>query len=450
MQRLEYPLESIWAKALIIGGLTLLMLWPLARVGSLVSERQELQHQAYGVISAGFGGSQTIGGPIISVDTQDLVVDSSAKNTAEVWRAGAPARLLSDKLHVESDVAVEVRRKGIYSIPVYVSRFVVTGQFTPESIARVLASSVDMRVVPTHAAIQLPLPGVKYLRGLTLFSVNGQPLHVTNEEIGGFAALSAPIDLESLDRGTPLNFRLEFELAGSDSLHFLPLASDTTVTARIAWPHPDFDGAFLPISHENSARGYSADWHILELNRAIPQVWRGATVTNSALLATSFGVRMFQPSDIYTQNYRAMRYGILFIAITFACFFACEHVVRGMRLHPMQYLLVGLALATFYLLLLALSEHVGFAIAYTIGAAGLVALITTYIAGATSNRRAAGWIGAALATAYAVLYVILLSEDYALLFGALLVFAVLAALMLATRRLDWAAVGRQDSRSDNA
>ena len=448
MQRLVHPFESIWVKALIIGGLTLLMLWPLARVGSLVSERQDLQHQAYDVISAGFGGPQTIGGPIITVDTQDLILDPSAKNTSEVWRAGPPMHLLSDTLRIETDVAVEVRSKGIYSVPVYVSKFVITGQFTPDSIARVLASNVDMRVLPSHAAIQLPLPGVKYLRGLTLFSVNGQPLHVTNEEISGFAALSAPIDLESLDRKTPLNFRLEFELAGSDSLHFLPLASDTAVSARIAWPHPDFDGAFLPISHESSARGYSANWHILDLNRALPQMWRGATVSNSALLATSFGVRMFQPSDIYTQNYRAMRYGILFIAITFACFFACEHVVRGLRLHPMQYLLVGLALATFYLLLLALSEHVGFAIAYTIAAAALVALITTYISGATSNHRAAGWIGAALATSYAALFVILLSEDYALLFGSLLLFAILAALMLATRRLNWAAVGRRDSPSD--
>jgi inner membrane protein len=450
MQNLEHPLESIWAKALIIGALALLMLWPIARVGSLVSERQELQHQAYGVISAGFGGSQTIGGPIISVDTQELVVDPSGNNPIEVWRPGAPIHLLSDKLRIESDIAVEARRKGIYSVPVYVSRFVVTGQFTPDSIARVLAPNTDMRASPSPAVIQLPLPGVRYLRGLTLFAVNGQPLHVTSGEIAGFAALSAVIDLQSLDRTIPLTFRIEFELAGSDSLHFLPLASDTTVTARIAWPHPDFDGAFLPISHESSASGYSANWHVLELNRAIPQTWRGATVPNSALLATSFGVGMFQPSDIYTQNYRAMRYGILFIAITFACFFACEHVIRGLRLHPMQYLLIGLALATFYLLLLALSEHVGFAIAYTIAAAALVALITTYVAGSTSNRRAAGWIGAALATAYAVLYIILLSEDYALLFGSLLVFAVLAALMLATRRLDWATVGRQDSRSDGS
>jgi inner membrane protein len=217
------------------------------------------------------------------------------------------------------------------------------------------------------------------------------------------------------------------------------------VSSRIAWPHPDFDGAFLPISHDSSAKGYSAEWHVLELNRALPQMWRGATVSKSALLATSFGVRMFQPSDIYTQNYRAMRYGILFIAITFACLFACEHVVRGLRLHPMQYLLVGLALATFYLLLLALSEHIGFALSYGVAAAALVALITTYIAGATNNRLAAFGIGAALASTYGILYVILLSDDDALLFGSLLLFAILAALMLATRRLDWSKVGRENA-----
>ncbi len=181
---------------------------------------------------------------------------------------------------------------------------------------------------------------------------------------------------------------------------------------------------------------------MLELNRAFPQVWRGASVTDSALLATAFGVRLFQPSNIYTQNYRAVRYGILFVAITFACFFAWEHLVHGLRLHPMQYLLVGLALATFYLLLLALSEHIGFAFSYSVAATALVALITAYIAGATDNRIAAFGIGAALTITYGILYVILLSEDYALLFGSLLLFVVLAALMVATRRLDWSKVGR--------
>ncbi len=433
----------------MIAALTLLMLWPLVRVEGLVTERQALQHQAYDTIAAGFGGPQLIGAPILSVDTQErsVIVDSSTKSSTEVWAAGAPRHLLPENVRIGSEVTVEVRTKAIYSVPVYVSKIVMTGEFDPRAITDLLAPSADARSLPSHAVIQLPLSGVKYLRSLTHFEVDGQTLRAASGEIAELTALSAPINLESVDRTAPLPFRLEFELAGSDSLHFLPLGASTTVSAQIAWPHPDFDGAFLPISHVFTAKGYSANWNVLEINRAIPQMWRGTRVSNSALLATAFGIRLLQPSDIYSQNYRAVRYGILFIAITFACFFAWEHLVRGLRLHPMQYLLVGLALATFYLLLVALSEHVGFAVSYAIAAAALVALITTYIAGATTNRKSAVGIGTALAASYGALYVILLSEDYALLYGSLLIFVILATLMLATRKLKWGNVGREGSEN---
>jgi inner membrane protein len=436
---------SVAFKAVIVAILTLFMLWPLARVESLVNERQALEHQAYDTIAAGFGGSQVLGAPIISVDTQErtVVVDPTSKSSTDAWNAGAPLHLLADDVQVSNEVAVSVRGKGIYSVPVYVSKVVFTGVFKSETMTRLLLSNADTRVLAERAVFQLPLSGVKYLRSLTRFEVDGEALHAASSEVAGFSSLSSPIDLKSRDRSRPLTFRLEFEIAGSESLHFLPLGSHTAVTARVLWPHPDFDGAFLPVSHEFQANAYSAKWDVLELNRAIPQVWRGESVTNSALLATAFGIRLFQPSNIYTQNYRAVRYGILFVAITFACFFAWEHLVRGMRLHPMQYLLVGVSLATFYLLLLALSEHLGFAVSYAIAAAALVALISTYIAGATGNRRAALGVGAALAACYGALYVILLSEDFALLFGSLLLFAILAGLMLATRRLDWSKVGRE-------
>ena len=435
--------ESVSIKAAIIAALTLLMLWPLARVQSLVNERQALQTQAYDVIAAGFGGAQVLGAPIISVDTQErtVVVDTFTKSSNEAWTGGAPLHLLPDDVQIATQTTVEVRSKGIYSVPVYVSKVVMTGEFKTEAIAALLTSGADTQALPAQAVFQLPVSGVKYLRSLTRFEVDGQPLHAASGEIAGFAALSAPIDLKSRSGSKPLAFRVEFEVAGSDSLHFLPLGSHTAVTADVAWPHPDFDGAFLPVSHELKADGYTAKWDVLELNRAIPRVFRGTAVGNPALMATAFGVRLFQPSTVYTQNYRAARYGILFIAITFACFFAWEHLVRGLRLHPMQYLLVGLSLATFYLLLLALSEHIGFAASYAVAAAALVSLITTYIAGATRERRPAFAIGAALAATYAALYVILLSEDYALLFGSLLLFAVLAVLMFATRRLDWSRVG---------
>jgi inner membrane protein len=441
---------SVTIKSLVITALTVLMFWPLERVQSLVSERQARQHQAYDVIAAGFGGSQILGAPILSVDTQDRsVVEGALTGKGTVtWAPGASIHVLPDDVRITTDVAVEVRSKGIYSVPVYISKVVITGAFKPDAIAGFFAASnEDTRLLAATAAVQIPVSGVKYLRTLTRFEVAGRALRATSGQVAGLAALSAPIDLYSIDRSVPLSFRLEFDVAGSDSLHFLPLGSNTTVTARVAWPHPDFDGAFLPISHTLSAEGFSANWQILELNRAVPQTWRGTAVSNAALLDTAFGVRLFQPSDIYTQNYRAVRYGILFIAITFVCFFTWEHLARGLRLHPLQYLLVGLALATFYLLLLALSEHLGFGLSYALAAAALVALITKYIAGATTNRRAAMGIGAALTAFYGVLYVILLSEDDALLFGSLLLFAILAALMLATRRLDWAKIGREDSTS---
>jgi inner membrane protein len=446
-ETLENRFASVSVKAVVIAALTVLMLWPLSRVESLVNERQTLQAQAYSVIAAGFGGSQILGAPIITVDTQDrtVVVNPATKGTTETWSEGAPRHLLPDDVQIANEVSVEVRSKGIYSVPVYISKVVITGVFKPEAMAALLISNADVQVLPTRAVFQLPLSGVKYLRALTRFEVDAQSVRATSGEVAGFAALSTPIDLKSRGQSNPLAFRLEFEIAGSESLQFLPLGSHTTVTARVAWPHPDFDGAFFPISREIRPEDYSAKWEVLELNRAYPQLWRGTSVTDTALLASAFGVRLFQPSNIYTQNYRAVRYGILFVAITFACFFAWEHLVRGLRLHPMQYLLVGLALATFYLLLLALSEHIGFACSYGVAAAALVALITTYIAGATSNRLAAFAIGAALAGIYGILYVILLSEDYALLFGSLLLFVILAALMVATRRIDWSKVGREQA-----
>jgi inner membrane protein len=442
MSGFEQAIQSVSVKAMMIAVLTFLMLWPLFRVESLVTERQQREQQAYETIAAGFGGMQTLGAPILSVDTEErsVVVEPETKTRSEVWISAKPLHLAPSNVHITNDVAVESRSKGIYSIPVFVSKIVITGEFNREALTRLFATNPDTRLLPASAMLQLPVSGIKYLRALTRFELAGQALHATSGEIAGFAALSAPLDLRDFDRAAAVPFRLEFELAGSNSLQFLPQAADTTVSAKVGWPHPDFDGAFLPISHEFTNQGYSANWHVLDLNRALPGLWRGNGPANASLTASAFGVRLLQPSDVYTQNYRAVRYGILFIAITFACFFAWEHLMRGLRLHPMQYLLVGLALATFYLLLLALSEHWGFGISYAAAAAALVMLTTVYIAGATRIRHAAWGIGAALAASYAALYVILLSEDYALLFGSLLLFTILATLMLATRRVDWSTI----------
>jgi inner membrane protein len=203
MQSLESRFESVSFKAAVIAGLTLLMLWPLVRVENLVTERQVQQHQAYDVIAAGFGGSQIVGAPILTVSAleRSVVTDTHTMVGTETWTP-KEIHLLPDDVQITSAATVEIRSKGIYSVPVYVAKVVITGQFKPESIARLLSSSADTRVLPAHTVIQLPLSDVKFLRTLTRFDVGGQSLHAASGQITGFSALSAAIDLVNIDRAT--------------------------------------------------------------------------------------------------------------------------------------------------------------------------------------------------------------------------------------------------------
>jgi inner membrane protein len=175
---------------------------------------------------------------------------------------------------------------------------------------------------------------------------------------------------------------------------------------------------------------------VLELNRSYPSLWSDGEVNEEAMLESVIGVGLYQAVDVYQRGERAVKYALLFIALTFLTFFAWEQVSRA-RMHPLQYLLVGLALSTFYLLLIALSEHLQFLLAYLIAATALVSLIAIYIAGALSSAKRGAVAGSAMTIVYGLLYALVLSEDYALLLGAIILFAALAAVMLATRRIDW-------------
>ena len=224
-----------------------------------------------------------------------------------------------------------------------------------------------------------------------------------------------------------------------------PLARKAQIDLVSGWPHPKFEGSPAPLQPQINDDGFKARWSVLEINRNFGQSWmdtdvRAGEPAAAALLSNGVGVTFYEPVDIYQRNYRAVHYAILLIAITFLTFLLWEQLA-GIAIHGVQYLMVGLALAMFYLLLLALSEHVAFDLAYAISAGSLVALITTYLTGVLKRWRLSVGAGAGLATLYALLYWILRSEDYSLLMGALLLFGVLAVLMVATRRVDWTAVG---------
>jgi inner membrane protein len=284
--------------------------------------------------------------------------------------------------------------------------------------------------------IRLPLSELRSLREVQTAQFAAAPLRLGPAVGGAYRGVEAPIPLNASGprEGAPFDFSIV--VAGSREFSMLPLGGTTRVELTSDWPHPSFQGAFLPAERTIAAEGFTATWQVLELNRAFGQGWMDGQVDAAALNGVSFGVALHHSVDIYQRGERAIKYALLFIALTFLTFFAWEQVA-DIRLHPLQYLLVGLALSIFYLLLIALSEHIDFALAYLVAAVALVMLLGVYISGALGSARRGLAMGGAMTAVYALLYVLVLSEDYALLLGATTLFIALAAVMLVTRRVDW-------------
>jgi inner membrane protein len=251
------------------------------------------------------------------------------------------------------------------------------------------------------------------------------------------------MDLGELSSGTArsISFSFPLKLTGTSSFGIAPTAENNTVQLESNWQHPSFRGRFLPRTRQVERDGFTAQWEVSQLARNLENALdpRGNEV---------LGVNFMDPINIYLQSERALKYGSLFIVLTFAAFFLCEITLRR-PVHIMQYLLVGLALTIFFLLLVALSEHLPFLLAYLASAVACISLITFYLAGMFVSRRMAFSFGAYLAGLYAMIYAILQLEDIALLMGSLLLFVMLAAMMLCTRRLDWYALTQNDKRFRN-
>ncbi|HNM76460.1 MAG TPA: cell envelope integrity protein CreD, partial [Accumulibacter sp.] len=237
------------------------------------------------------------------------------------------------------------------------------------------------------------------------------------------------------------------KLMGLEHLNIAPAGESTTVALTSDWPHPSFQGRFLPTMRQVNEQGFTARWEVSHLARNFERIVQGGA--EHAAHGETLGVSYLDPVNIYLKSERAVKYGVLFVVLTFAAFFLTE-TLRRLAIHPLQYLLVGLALATFFLLLIGLSEHIDFALAYASAAVASTLLITVYLASALRERRRGIAFGTGIALLYAVLYGVLLSEDNALLMGALLIFAALAATMLATRHIDWYRVGNGDEPAASA
>lgn len=429
-------MHSFTLKVLGIAALALIMLIPLVQVLGLVRERSGLRDQAIAQIASRWGEAQTVGGPLLVLSRQ------LRWKTEQGWSERRSTHLrLPAELDFDAGLAVESRAYGIYSTPVYTASVKLKALFAREDLA-------ELRSLATEASgkleLRLPLSDMRGLREVRAISINGQPVHLQpGVQTLGYSTAVVSLDAAQLD--APLSVQVDMVFAGTERLQFLPSARVTNLQLQAPWGDPSFIGAFLPARHQIQADTFSANWQVLELNRGYGQQWEEGEIDNSQIAASAFGVALYQPAGIYQQNERAGKYGVLFIALTFVAFFLFE-VLERLRVHPVQYMLVGVALCTFYLLLLALSEQIGFAAAYAVAAAAVVLLIGGYAAAVLCTLRAGLILSSSLALVYGLLYGLVVSEQYSLLIGAVALLVVVGLLMYLTRRVDWYG----ESRSNEA
>jgi inner membrane protein len=420
-------------KVLGIGLLALLMLIPLAQVGGLVGEREGRAREATQHVAERWGGQQLLGAPVLVVPVKRQVMQDKVWTTVEEREY-----VLADRAAITGKLAPELRRYGIYETAVYTADLTIDGHFAAADVAALASAGSEPQW--QRAELRVPIADVRGIRRVSTISFGERDLTFGPgaDGVAGIAAVSAPVALDPSTMKGPLPFSFTLTLAGTERFAVLPLARKTDVNLSSSWPDPGFDGAFLPAARRVDASGFEAQWQVLDLNRRLAQHWRESE-SPGAMAESSFGITLTQPAGSYQQNVRAVKYGVLFIALTFVAFFLFE-VLRGLRVHTVQYLLVGLALCTFYVVLLALSEQIGFGPAYAIAAMCVVTMIGGYAAVVLATRSAGILLGAMLALVYALLYGLVVSEDYALLMGSVALLAGIGGFMYLTRRVDWYAL----------
>ncbi|HLE83738.1 MAG TPA: cell envelope integrity protein CreD [Thermoanaerobaculia bacterium] len=423
-------------KLVVLGALVLLLLIPVASVLGLVREREGRAAEVREEIGTLWGREQTLGAAVLTLPYR------SPEGGRLVVRQ---VHFLPREVHWQGELIPQIRARGIFEVPVYEARLRAAGWFGPpdlESLGVEPASVLwdratltlgvgDLRGIQERMELEWRGGGARrlpFLPGSRSAELLPTGLHVPLRDAGLHA---------SPDR---LPFSFELVLRGTETLRFLPLGEVTTVRLASPWPDPGFGGAFLPRQRRVGPGGFTARWEVPYFGRAYPQAWRDAEPAPRELRdqvhSSAFGVTLIRPADQYQQTERSVKYAILFIALTFTSLFLLE-LLSPVRLHPVQYLLVGFALCLFYVLLLALGEHLGFPTAYGSAAAAIVALVALYARSLLRSWRRIAPLAGTLAALYGYLYSLLVARDHSLLLGATGLFAVLALVMYLTRHLDW-------------
>ncbi len=427
-QRVSSNSNSILIKGIITGVLILVMLVPTFFINSLITERENRQKEVVKEVSSKWAEAQTLSAPFINVPyaTQFTDTDGKLKNIR------TNLILLADQLSVNGIIKPEVRPRSIYKVLLYKSDITFKGTFKPEWPVDINMANVDF----ANAKLCFALSDYKGIEEEIFIDYNNQKL-LLNPGLPitdlGDVGLSVPfaISAEQLKAGVP--FSMQLKLKGSEQLHFLPLSTNSKFDISSTWPSPSFDGNSLPNERKYNDSGFNARWNFNRANLPFGTVVKEGALKASA---TAFGVSLVQPADQYNKTSRSVKYAILLIGLTFALFFIIE-LMQKKPLHPVQYVLVGLALVIFYTLLLSISEYILFDYAYSIAAAATILLITFYAKSHFNSWKSASIFGTLLTCLYGFIFILIRLEDTALLVGSIGLFIILALVMYGSRKINW-------------
>ena len=444
--------NSATIKLISIGILILLLLIPASMITSLIQERELTREAAIDEVSGKWSREQIICGPILTIPYKQYRQDQEGKLKEIIEYA----HFLPANLEVEGEIMPEQRYRGIYEVVVYNTQLEYKGHFnrpdfadwdiTEEDIvwkdAFVSVGISDMRGIKENMELQWDESAHTFGPGMQtalMFAAPTQPLPYNRYDLPNQDFPSNVVNAGVSTR-TPLSgdeenlaYAFSLNLNGSKYLNFVPLGKETTVQLTSPWQNPSFDGAFLPEDRTVEEDGFKAQWKVLHLNRNYPQQWQGAAYNVSDSV---FGVNLLLPVDEYQKSMRSAKYAVMIIALTFLLFFFVE-VLNKKRIHPFQYILVGLAICIFYTLLLSISEHTSFNFAYVMGSVVIIGMITLYARSIFNNHLLTRILGGMLVVVYGFIFVILQLQDFALLMGSIGLLIVLGVVMYLSRKVDW-------------
>src|SRR3954471_35222 len=423
---------------------------PLFSIYLLSYDRESQSREAAASITAGWGGAQTMSGPVLVIPYRATTTETVVQNGQSVTRTNQVTRELTlapEAVAVSTDVGPQVRKRSIYEAVVYDAHVLGKARFAfPADLARTGVDPASMDL--TRAELRFGLSDPRGLGANPQVQAGGQALRLQpGGGSNGGRGFFAWIDATQLT-GKPLMVDFSYGFRGNASLSLAPDAGDTRWSVRSSWPNPSFGGDFLPGARKASDDGFDANYQIgnLALGRSLVSTSDAAAIAPAQTPADASAgdsaqtaqIDLIQPVDLYSEVNRAIKYGFLFIGFTFLALLMFD-VIGGVRVSAVEYLLMGAALVLFFVLLLAFAEVIGFTPAYILASAAIAGLNTAYSAAVLASWRRAAFIGALLIGLYAVLYVLLSLEAFSLLIGSLLLFAALAGVMYATRRIDWGA-----------